>query len=221
MVNLTFYRLDVPYLIISDNSEAQHSSISIFHFPSAGRSFMLEFLFWSFKVIWFGAFQIACGLFGHLLFGFRFPGEISFSLILRVDQLISLILDHDPICWMLWYHDGFFQTTAGVRSDRGHLIFLNFLSSFWSIRQILFTSVPLYYFDLKSDWLPLFPFAFGSPPEDLLFRYLLFVPIEYHGNSNFSRWNVSQMHTSAFVQSTDFPDPGPIQRWLEDGGVIW
>ena len=40
------------------------------------------------KSIWFGAFQIAYGLFGHLLFGFRFPGEILFSLILREDQLI-------------------------------------------------------------------------------------------------------------------------------------
>ena len=49
MVNLTFCRLDVSYPINPDNSEAHHSSISIFHFPSAGRSFMLEFLFWSFK----------------------------------------------------------------------------------------------------------------------------------------------------------------------------
>ena len=36
------------YPIIPDNSEAQHSSISIY-IPSAGRSFMLEFLIWSFK----------------------------------------------------------------------------------------------------------------------------------------------------------------------------
>ena len=40
---------------------------------------------------------------------------------------LSLILDHDPISWMLWYHDGFFQTTAGVRSDQGRLILETFL----------------------------------------------------------------------------------------------
>ena len=164
-----------PSLIFSDNSEAQHSSISIY-IPSAGRSFMWNFfvdlqrtsdLVLS-KLLW---------LFGHLLFGFRFPGEIFVFPDLRVDQWLPRSWIMIPICWMLWYHDGFFQTTAGVRSDRGHLIFLNFLSSFWSIRQILFTSVPLYYFDLKSDWLPYFPLAFGSPPEDLLFLYLLFVTI--------------------------------------------
>ena len=165
-----------PYLIYSDNSEAQHSSISIY-IPSAGRSFMLEFLCWSSKDIWFGAFQIALAIRSSAVRISFSRRDLRFSLILRVDQFISLILDHDPICWMLWHHDGFFQTTAGFRSDRGHLIFLNFLGSFWSIRQILFTSVPLYYFDLKSDWLPLLTFAFGSPPEDLLFLYLLFVPI--------------------------------------------
>lgn len=133
----------------------------------------------------------------------------------------SKIMDHDPICWMLWHHDGFFQTTAGVRSDRGHLIYLNRLRFYWSIRQILFTSVPLYYFDLKSDWLPCFPFAFGSSPEDLLFWYLLFVPIEYHGNFHFSRRNVPQIRTSDFVQSTDFHPAPPICRWQARGLVLW
>ena len=66
-----------PYPIFSDNSEAQHSSISIY-IPSAGRSFMLEFLCWSSKDIWFRCFPICFGLFGHLLFGFRYPGEICF-----------------------------------------------------------------------------------------------------------------------------------------------
>lgn len=32
--------------------------------------------------------KLLSGLFGHLLFGFRFPGEISFSLILRENQFI-------------------------------------------------------------------------------------------------------------------------------------
>ena len=101
-------------------------SISIFHIPSAGRSFMLEFLIWSFKVIWFGAFQIACGLFGHLLFGFRFQERSAFFADSEGKSVFSLILDHDPICWMLWYHDGFFQTTSGFRSDHCHEIFWTF-----------------------------------------------------------------------------------------------
>jgi hypothetical protein len=41
-----------------------------------------------------------------------------------------MILDHDPMGWMLWYHDGFFQTTAGVCSDQGQWIILNFLGFF-------------------------------------------------------------------------------------------
>ena len=50
-----------PYPILSDNSEAQHSSISIY-IPSAGRSFMLEFLCWSSKDIWFWCFPNCFGL---------------------------------------------------------------------------------------------------------------------------------------------------------------
>ena len=169
MVNLAFCRLDVSYPIRSDHSEAQHSSISIFHFPWAGRSFMLEFLFWSFKGIWFGAFQKACGLFGHLLFGFLFPGEICvFLLILRVDQLISLILDMIRYAGCFGIMMDFFkQPQASVQIDT--VLSFELFGSFWFLRQILFTSVPLYYFDLKSDWLPLLTVAFGSPPEDLLF----------------------------------------------------
>ena len=135
-----------------------------------------NFFFDLLRIIWFGAFQIAFRSFWSSAVRISFPGEISLSLILREDQLISLILDHDPICWMLWYHGGFFQTTAGVRSDQGRFIFELF-EFLWFLRQILFTSVPLYYFDLKSDWLPFIPIAFGSPPEDLLFLYLLFVTI--------------------------------------------
>jgi hypothetical protein len=70
----------------------------------------------------------------------------------------------------------FFKTTLGFRSDQGQFI-SELLRFFWPDRQTLFTSLPLHYFDLKSDWLPLFTVAFGSPPEDLLFLYLLFVPI--------------------------------------------
>jgi hypothetical protein len=98
---------------------------------------------------------------------------------------------------------------------------LNFFGFFWFSRRILFTSVPLYYFDLKSDWLPWLTFAFGSPPEVLPFRYLLFVPIRYHGFSNFSRRNVSQMQTIVFVQGTDFVRGKPFPRWLERKSVVW
>ena len=114
-----------PYPILSDNSEAQHSSISIY-IPSAGRSFMLEFLCWSSKDIWFGAFQIAPA-FRSSAVRISFPGEICVFADSEGKSVFSLILDHDPICWMLWYHDGFFQTTAGVRSDRGRF----HLWTFW------------------------------------------------------------------------------------------
>ena len=165
-----------PYPILSDNSEAQHSSISIY-IPSAGRSFMLEFRYWLFKDIWFGAFQIAFGILVICCSYFFFQERSLFFLILREDR----IKPEDHGSWFrfagcCWYHEGFFQTTAGVRSDRGRFIFELF-GFFWLSRQILFTSVPLYYFDLKSDWLPFIPIAFGSPPEDLLFWYLLFVTI--------------------------------------------
>ena len=164
------------YPIIPDNSEAQHSSISIY-IPSAGRSFMLEFPLWSSKkhlvrcfpkppVFWSSAVRTS---FSRRDRRFRWSwGEIS---------SFSRIMDHDPICWMLWHHDGFFQTTAGFRSDQGRWI-IELLRFFWYHRQTLFTSLPLHYFNLKSDWLPLFTVAFGSPPEDLLMLYLLFVPIE-------------------------------------------
>lgn len=177
MVNLTFYRLDVSYLINPDNSEAQHSSISIFHFPSAGRSFMLEFLFWSFKnhLIWcfpncFSVFLVIC------CSDFVSRRDLRFLLILRVDQLISLILDMIRFagCFGIML-DFFKQPQASVQIEA--VLSFELFGFFWLIRQILFTSVPLYYFDLKSDWLPYFPLAFGSPPEDLLFLYLLFVTI--------------------------------------------
>ena len=85
-----------------------------------------NFFFDLLRITWFGAFQIAFRSFWSSAVRISFPGEISLSLILREDQLISLILDHDPICWMLWYHGGFFQTTAGVRSDWGRFIFWTF-----------------------------------------------------------------------------------------------
>ena len=222
MVNLTFYRLDVTFPIILWQFRSTTFHLFPFSVPFSGTVIHVGISLLIFEVHLVRCFPNCFCTFGHLLFGFRFPGEIFVFADLREDQ--GIFDDHGSWfrfagCW--WYHDGFFQTTSGVRSDRSHLIYLNFLSSFWSIRQILFTSVLLHYYDVKSDWLPLFPVAFGSPPEDLLFRYLLFVPIEYHGNPNFSRWNVSQMHGCAFVRNTDFSGLRTFWRWLEKGSVIW
>ena len=161
MVNLTFYRLDVSYLINPDNSEAQHSSISIFHFPSAGRSFMWEFLLWSFKVILFWCFPNCFSVFLVICCSdFFFPGEIFVfadpegrSVDFRFD------LGHDPICWMLWYHVGFFQTTAGVRSDRGRFIFW----TFWvllidSADSVYFCAFVLFWLEIRL--ITIFPVGF-------------------------------------------------------------
>ena len=126
-----------PYPILSDNSEAQHSSISIY-IPSAGRSFMLEFLCWSSKDIWFRCFPNCFGLFGHLLFGFRYPGEIFSDL--REIRICEKIMDHDSdLLDAFWYHGGFFQTTAGVRSDHGRFIF-------WTFWVLLISSADSVYF---------------------------------------------------------------------------
>ena len=119
-----------PYLIFSDNSEAQHSSISIY-VPSAGRSFMLEFLCWSSKDIRFGAFQIAWVSLGHLLFGFLFPGEIFVFSDLREDQLIFEIMDHDSdlldACLVSWW---IFSNNRRHLFRSGRYIFWTFYGSF-------------------------------------------------------------------------------------------
>ena len=67
--------------------------------------------------------KLLFGLFGHLLFGFRFQERSAFFADPEGRSVDFVDLGHDPICWMLWYHVGFFQTTAGVRSDRGRFIF--------------------------------------------------------------------------------------------------
>lgn len=69
-----------PYPIFSDNSEAQHSSISIY-IPSAGRSFMLEFLCWSSKDIWFRCFPNCSGFSVICCSDFVFQERSSFFLI--------------------------------------------------------------------------------------------------------------------------------------------
>ena len=135
-----------------------------------------KFWLWSFKGIWFGAFQIANGLFGHLRLGFRFQERSAFLLILKVDQFFrwSWIMIRWAGCFGIMM-DFFKQPRALVQIEAGNLFEL--FGFFWFFRQILFTAVPLYYFDLKSDWLPYLPFAFGSPPEDSVFFRFLFVTI--------------------------------------------
>ena len=79
----------------SDNSEAQHFIYFHFQFPSAGRSFMLEFRYWSSKYIWFGAFQIASVLLVICCSDFVFQERSSFLLIWGRIRWFSMIMDHD------------------------------------------------------------------------------------------------------------------------------
>ena len=128
-----------PYPILSDNSEAQHSSISIY-IPSAGRSFMLEFLCWSSKDIWFGAFQIALAFRSSAVRISFSRRDLRFSWF-EGGSVITEIMDHDSdlLDAALWYHDGFFQTTAGVRSDRGRF-------HLWTFSVLLIVSADSVYF---------------------------------------------------------------------------
>ena len=102
--------------------------------------------------------------------------DLRFLLTLRVDQFFrwSWIMIRFAGCFGIMM-DFFKQPRALVQIEAGNLFEL--FGFFWFCRQILFTAVPLYYFDLKSDWLPYFPFAFGSPPEDSVFFRFLFVTI--------------------------------------------
>ena len=178
MVNLTFYRLDSTYSINSDNSEAQHSSISIFHIPFSGTVIIVGISLWSIKFHLIRCFPNSSGF---LVICFR----ISFF---RRDRRFHwsegnqlIIEDHGSwfrfagccslVSWWIFSNN----LRLPFRSLPWNLFEL--FGFFWLFRLILFTSLPSYYFDLKSVWLPYFPFAFGSPPEDLLFRYLLFVTI--------------------------------------------
>ena len=103
-----------PYPILSDNSEAQHSSISIY-IPSAGRSFMLEFLCWSSKDIWFGAFQFAL-VFSVICCSDFVIQERSF-LIWGRSEFVRRSWIMIPICWMLFgiMEDFFKQPLASVQ----------------------------------------------------------------------------------------------------------
>ena len=165
-----------PYPILSDNSEAQHF---LFPFRSLQRddhscwNFFFDHLRASDLVLSkkLAVFLVIC------CSDFFFQERSSFLLILREDQLIfDLILDMIRFagCFGIML-DFFKQPQASVQIDT--VLSFELFGSFWFLRQILFTSVPLHYFELKSVWLPFITFDLGSPPEDLLFRYLLFVTI--------------------------------------------
>ena len=79
----------------SDNSKAQHFIYFHFQFPSAGRSFMLEFRCWSSKYILFGAFQIASVLLVICCSDFVFQERSSCLLIWGRIRWFSMIMDHD------------------------------------------------------------------------------------------------------------------------------
>ena len=152
MVNLTFCRLDV-FLIRSSLITPKHN-IHLFPFISLQRD---DHSCWNFFVDLLRTSDLALSklhrLFGHLLFGFRYPGEIFSDL--RVDQNCEKIMDHDSD---LLDADGgimedfFKQPLASVQIMA--VLSFELFGFFWFLRRILFTSVPLYYFDLKSDWLP-------------------------------------------------------------------
>ena len=118
-------------LIWSSLTTPKHN-IHLFPFISlsAGRSFMLEFLCWSSKDIWFGAFQIALACSVICCSDFVFQERSLFADLREISGN-----DDEHGSWFrfagcCWYHDGFFQTTAGVCSDQGQWINLNFLRFF-------------------------------------------------------------------------------------------
>ena len=117
-----------PYPILSDNSEAQHSSISIY-IPSAGRSFMLEFLCWSSKDIRFGAFQIAlaCSVICCSDFVIQERSFLIWGWIRIVRRSWIMI----PICWMLMVVSWRIFSNNRWRPFRSWPFYLlNFLGSF-------------------------------------------------------------------------------------------
>ena len=152
MVNLTFCRLEIPDRSSSDNSEAQHSSISIIY-PFSGTVIHVGI-----SLLIYGGFSDWClpncpGLWSSA-FGFRysrrdlrflwFEGESD-------DLRRSWIMIRFAGCFGIMM-DFFKQPRASVQIKAG--ILLELFGFFCDMRQILFTSVPLYYFELKSDWLP-------------------------------------------------------------------
>ena len=108
-----------------------------------------KFWLWSFKGIWFGAFQIANGLFGHLRLGFRFQERSAFLLILRVDQFFDDLgswsdgLDALVSWWI-------FSNNRGRWFRSRPVIFLNFLGSFdFSADSVHRCAFVLFWFEIR------------------------------------------------------------------------
>ena len=129
MVNLAFCKLDVTYLI---SLAIPKHNIHLFPFRSLQRD---DHSCWNFSVdllsiILFGAFQIASAFLVICCSDFVFQERSLFADLREISGN-----DDEHGSWFrfagcCWYHDGFFQTTAGVCSDQGQWIILNFLRFF-------------------------------------------------------------------------------------------
>ena len=106
----------------SDNSEAQHSSISIISSLQRDGHSCWNFSVDLLSIIWFGAFQIASAFLVICCSDFVFQERSLFYWPEgeSAKQWWSWIMIRFAGCY--WYHDGFFQTTAGVGSDQGQWI---------------------------------------------------------------------------------------------------
>ena len=129
MVNLAFCKLDVTYLI---SLAIPKHNIHLFPFRSLQRD---DHSCWNFSVdllsiILVGAFQIASAFLVICCSDFVFQERSLFADLREISGN-----DDEHGSWFrfagcCWYHDGFFQTTAGVCSDQGQWIILNFLRFF-------------------------------------------------------------------------------------------
>ena len=129
MVNLAFCKLDVTYLI---SLAIPKHNIHLFPFRSLQRdghscwNFSVDLL----SIILVGAFQIASAFLVICCSDFVFQERSLFADLREISGN-----DDEHGSWFrfagcCWYHDGFFQTTAGVCSDQGQWIILNFLRFF-------------------------------------------------------------------------------------------
>ena len=129
MVNLAFCKLDVTYLI---SLAIPKHNIHLFPFRSLQRdghscwNFSVDLL----SIILIGAFQIASAFLVICCSDFVFQERSLFADLREISGN-----DDEHGSWFrfagcCWYHDGFFQTTAGVCSDQGQWINLNFLRFF-------------------------------------------------------------------------------------------
>ena len=129
MVNLAFCKLDVTYLTFW---QFRSTTFIYFHLESLQRdghscwNFSVDLL----SIILIGAFQIASAFLVICCSDFVFQER---SLLADLREISGNDDEHGSwfrFAGCCWYHDGFFQTTAGVCSDQGQWINLNFLRFF-------------------------------------------------------------------------------------------